>query len=325
MNFETTHHAVKLSIIIVNYNSWPDVLLQARAFLSSNKNGEAELVVVDNASAKDKPLNRPVDACIKWMDLAENGGFASGVNAGARASTGEWLLLLNPDVTLESDTLTKVLHLIDRYHAQQEIGIIGIKLLNPNGSIQASAGPFPSINRIFKEVWMSSDKRRYSSLDSEKNHRVDWVTGAFMLIRSNVFEAVGGFCDDYFLYFEETDFCYQARKKGYQTVYDSSISVCHQHPLQNRSTPPVIRIYTRHSRMLFFQRNRPEWESIIMNALVYVEALLRSLFSRVRRDHDYSSAWSCIAEISKRFWTKNPPMGTSVRKMAEDSLKSTAK
>jgi GT2 family glycosyltransferase len=315
---------VKLSIIVVNYNSWPDVLLQANSFHSSNKTDGMELVVVDNASTAVVPTNRSNDARIKWLDLAENGGFAAGVNAGVRAAAGEWLLLLNPDVTLEAETLAQVMQLINLYNSQKDIGVIGVKLTNPDGGIQASAGPFPSFHRIFKEAFMAADRRRYAHLDPEKCQQVDWVTGAFMLIRRDVFEAVGGFCEDYFLYFEETDFCHQVRKIGFHTVYDPSISVCHRHPLQNRATPPIIRIYTRHSRMLFFQRNRPRWESISMIAMVYLEAQLRSLLSLIRGDHAYRHAWSCIVDICKLFAAKNPPLGISVRKKAEMSLKTTA-
>lgn len=315
---------MKLSIIVVNYNSWPDVLSQATSFQSPQLQDDMELVVVDNASTAAAPAKRPNDANIKWLDLVENGGFAAGVNAGARVANGKWLLLLNPDVTLEEETLSQLMQLIARYDSQKEVAVIGSKLTNPDGSTQASAGPFPSFGRIFKEIFMSAQKRRYSNLNPERRQQVDWVTGAFMLIRKDVFDELGGFCDDYFLYFEETDFCYQVRAAGHTVIFDPTISVCHRHPLQNRSTPPIIRIYTRHSRMLFFERNRPLWESFSMMAMVYCEALLRSILALIRGDKGYRYAWLCITDMCKMFAAKNPPLGISVRLMAEKSLKITA-
>ena len=314
---------MKLSIIVVNYNSWPDVLLQATSFQSAHQEGEMELLVVDNASTAAATSKKPIDTSIKWLDLPENGGFAAGVNAGARVAQGKWLLLLNPDVTLETETLSQVMRLLDSYDSKKQVAVIGTKLTNPDGSIQASAGPFPSFSRIFKEVFMSSNKRRYSDMNPEKSQQVDWVTGAFMLIRKDVFEAVGGFCEDYFLYFEETDFCHKVQAGGYQTSYDPSMSVCHRHPLQNRSTPPIIRVYTRHSRMLFFQRNRPRWESLSMTAMVYCEALFRSVIALIRGNRTYRYAWLCIMDMCKMFGEKKPPLGISVRHKAEKSLRMT--
>ena len=110
-----TRDGKTLSVVIVNYDTWPDVLSQVEVLARSSEiqNGTAEVIVVDNDSPSGLPPGRPCVQGIEWVDREENGGFAAGVNAGWRRSRGEWVLLLNPDVVIKDDLLSHVLALLD--------------------------------------------------------------------------------------------------------------------------------------------------------------------------------------------------------------------
>ncbi|MFM7079446.1 MAG: glycosyltransferase family 2 protein [Bacteroidota bacterium] len=314
---------MKLSAIIVNYNSWGDTIELVNQALASKVviDGSCELLIVDNQSTISPPVDRSTHHALQWIDRSENGGFSAGVNEGAKHATGDWLLLLNPDIKLKPDNLEKALQLATHYdeHTDQKIGVLGCELLNGDGSHQPSVGSFPSFSRIAKELFMPQNRRRYDSLDPSAPRNCDWVTGAFMLIRKKTFVDVNGFDEQYFLYFEETDFCLRAARAGWICRYDPSLQVCHQNPLQNRSTPPHIRVYTRHSRMLYFEKNRPRWEGKLMASAIWIESLFRELLNRLRGNFPYANAWNAIRSLAMAFLIGHFPVGTKVRDLVVQS------
>ncbi len=308
---------MKLSIIIVNYNSWEDTFELVRQAVASKpvNEGSCEILVVDNQSTTSPSSPKVEHHALQWISRSENGGFSAGVNEGARHATGDWLLLLNPDIKLEQNTLDKALQLANKYndHDDQKVGVVGCQLFNSDGSHQPSVGVFPSFSRITKELFMPKDRRRYENIDPAAATKCDWVTGAFMMIRKKAFADVNGFDEEYFLYFEETDFCLRAAQEGWICLYDPSVQVCHQNPLQNRSTPPHIRAYTRHSRMLYFEKNRPRWEGKLMALAIWIESVIRGLLCLLGRNRAYSQAWSSIRYMASTFINGRFPVGTTVR------------
>ncbi len=318
----------RLSIVVVNYETWSDVLAQMQVLsrTAEIRDGRAEMIIVDNASpTKPEPSFVP-DPGVVRIDREENGGFGAGVNTGWRQSQGEWILLLNPDVVVTDDLLSHVLALldeIDRKHRAERslrVGIVGVALNNPDGSRQPSVGAFPSVGRGILELFLPRSRRRYQIVSPQKFGPVDWVTGAFFLVRSKVMAELDGFDEDYFLYFEETDFCLRARRAGWATCFDPSISVCHQKPLQNRTVSPKIRLLTRHSRLLYFRKNRSSAEFRAMMTLVRVEAWGRRLFARLGlRESEYGT-WKSVSELVRAFRMHKEPRGIAAIEWAEHTL-----
>jgi GT2 family glycosyltransferase len=311
---------MQASFIVINYNSWKDVLLQLEAIQHDPelKSGEAEWLVVDNHSPDEPPVQRPIIAGVRYVDLPTNGGFAAGVNAGAKESKGRWLILMNPDIEMKPGKMGELIHLTKKHQAQENTGVVGVRLLNADGSPQPSAGNFPTASGILKEIFIPAHKRRYSRVSASISTKVDWVTGACFLINKKAFEAVGGFDSDYFLYFEETDFCHRLNKIGWLCMFDPSVSIGHLNPLQNRTTSPVIRIYTRHGRLLFFRKTRPVWEFWVMCMLVCFESFVRQLLAKLKGKGSYAEAWAKIRIISMGFLLGSAPMGINLRRFAND-------
>ena len=210
----------RLTVIIVNYNAWPDVIrlvseLEDEPEFSS---GELQIMVVDNASQGPIPEKLALfpPAGLRFVARPSNGGFAVGVNAGWRLAESPWMLLLNPDVEITSGLAGRVLERIDNYEQRSSgpPGIVGFGLTNPDGTPQGSVGVFPSLARTIREQFIPRSRRKYQAGWRIRSGPVDWVTGACMLINSQMMAKLGGMDEDFFLYHEEVALCRRRRTRA---------------------------------------------------------------------------------------------------------------
>jgi GT2 family glycosyltransferase len=311
----------RLTVIIVNHESWPDILklsgaLEVQPEFSS---GRTRIVVVDNASRGELPealsLHRIGQRVIFRPD---NGGFAAGVNAGWRVAQSPWLLVLNPDVDVASGFLGQVFDRLDRYDANSDgpPGIVGFGLRNPDGSPQGSVGIFPNLARTIREQFIPRSRRKYQPGWRIRSGPVDWVTGACMLVNSAVINELDGMDEDFFLYHEEVAFCREARNKGWRVEFDPSVTVIHRHPLQNRPISPMMRVITRHSKLLYFLKHLPRWQFESLAAIVRAEAVIKGTWSRLTQSGENARAWATIAEVTRRLRNGSGPRGPEVLALA---------
>jgi GT2 family glycosyltransferase len=294
-----------LTIIIVNYETWPDVVRLVGSLRDEPElgRGACEVVVVDNASRGPIPAElRDEPTGVRLFARPDNGGFAVGVNAGWRAAASPWLLVLNPDVEVSPGFLRRTCARLDHYEAQAggPPGIIGFGLLNPDGSPQGSVGAFPSLGRSIREQFIPRSRRKYQPARCIRPGRVDWVTGACMLVNSALMTQVGGMDEDFFLYHEEVAFSRVAQQRGWRVEFDPSVSVVHRHPLQNRRISPKMRVITRHSKMLYFRKHLPGWQFRTLTAIVRLEATIRGRWSAIRGRRREARAWRVIGEVARR-------------------------
>jgi GT2 family glycosyltransferase len=293
-----------LSVVVVNYNSWPDVRRLAIALRASEgcSSGRVELVIVDNASAEPPPrdLDRQ-DPMIRLVLCSENGGFSAGVNAGWRAARGRWLLLLNPDVVAGPELIDGVLNRIAALAARGEPapGIVGFALENPDGTPQPSVGAEPSLVRTLCEPFLPRSRRKYRTIGRVRAGAVPWVTGACALVDRQVLDALSGMDEDFFLYYEEVALCRSSRALGRRVEFDPSLAVVHLRPLQNRSISPGMRVITRHSRLVFFRKHQSAWQFRTMAALTWLEAVIRGLGATCGRRREESQAWRVVRAMAE--------------------------
>ena len=286
--------APDLSVVILNYNTAAHV----RRCLASLPAGCAglsiETIVVDNASPRPG-----IEAAVAGFDgvrlirRRRNGGFAAGINTGLRAARANAILILNPDTTLAPGAATAMLGYL-RLHP--EVGALGPRLLNEDGSLQLSCRRFPTLstalfnrNSALTRLW---PRNRFSTsyLMSDWDHDavadVDWLSGAAMLLNRAALERVGLFDARYFFAIEDVDLCRRMHAAGYRVVYFPAAEVTHRIGASSRTAPNRV-ILARHAGMWRYYRTylrgRPVVDGLVGAAIVGRCAvfLLQSTLSRM--------------------------------------------
>lgn len=284
---------MKLLAVVVNYKT-PDMTVEAvEALLREIPDRcPTRVVVVDNDS-QDGSFEQMRDAVAArgWNDRVEvvaspwNGGFAWGVNFGVgRRLSGddppEYVYLLNSDAFPDEGSIERLVGYLD---AHPEVGIAGSYIHGVDGDPHTTAFRFPTVPSEFEAAIgigfiskLLADRLVAPPLPTE-NTRVDWLAGASMLIRREVYEAVGGFDDGYFLYYEETDFCLRAAREGWPTVYVRESSVTHIGSVstgyQDLSRPTPTYWYA--SRARYFSKNHGKGTLLLANLVYVVGGLVR--------------------------------------------------
>ena len=238
----------QLSVVIVNYCQWRNTarLTQQLRQCEAVRRGAAEIVIVDNRSPKDTIARKLRKLSgVSVVHNRENQGFAKAVNRGGRLSRGEWVLLLNPDVTVPPGFLDAVLESAQRSPAiDPNLGVIGFQLRNRDGSKQASSGAFPSLWRTLFGLLRPRGRRKCQHQTLKNRQSVEWVTGGCLLVRRDCFEQLEGMDESYFLYYEDVDFCRRAAQAGWSIWYEPALRVTHHFPLHTRGVSPGMRLVT---------------------------------------------------------------------------------
>ena len=211
-----------LSVVIVNFRQWENTVALARQLDASDamRSGVAEVVLLDNDT--DSFFLR---RCVRrWPGVSlrcfgRNRGFARAVNEGCRRARGQWFLLLNPDVRVPEEFLDRVLAAADRIAAKEpRAGIIGFRLRHADGTRQGSTGPYPSLGRVVAGLVRRRSRRRCQPLRGRHRREVPWVTGCCLLVRRDCWRELGGFDEDFFLYYEDVDICRRAHRRRVVSV-----------------------------------------------------------------------------------------------------------
>ncbi len=275
---------VVLSLILISYNSsrvLPGFISSLREYPPS---GSFELVVVDNASEDQSVTllreNFP-DAIVIQND--HNMGFARGVNQAADKARGEFLLLVNPDVSWENDVIDR---LISFLAAKPNAAAVTPRMLNPDGTAQMCLRRFPTHSNI----WFSRGGPGLGGLarvfqwypytvpDPPSASTVEAVAAAFFLMRRAAFDAIGGMDDRYFLYVEDTDLCRRFVDEGWENWIDPSVWITHS---WGRRGSQYRRLKTRHrdSIRLYFRKFHPNKR--VRNAVLFFALWLSEMFARL--------------------------------------------
>lgn len=227
--------------------------------------GGVETVVVDNGSTDATPAICEARPGVRLLKNGANHGFSQAVNRAAREASGRLLVVINQDLRLQPGSLTVLVRQLERGPA-----VVGGRLLSAPGRIQPSCGPFPSLASTLARLALPRPRRKYylRRAAGPSPAAVDWVTGAYMAFPREVFDAVGGFDEGFFMYYEDVDFCLRARQKGYPAFFLPEAEAVHSAPYAERSDAPEwLRKEIRISQMRFFEKHRPGWEAAAIRRL----------------------------------------------------------
>ncbi|MDX6629154.1 MAG: hypothetical protein QOH00_1400 [Gaiellales bacterium] len=224
-----------VSVVIVSYES-RDLLARCLAALAADRGRIAtvETIVVDQASRDGTAAWLAAEhPDVHLVALHDNIGFGAGNNRGAEIAGGRWLLLLNSDAFVRPGAIDELVRFAA---ARPAAGAVGPRLLWPDGRLQRSCRRFPTVFRIATEyLYLRKLAPRSRALNGfycgefahDAPRRVDWLTGACLLVRRELYERLGGFDEAFFLYSEEVDLLYRASQLGAETWYDPAAEVEH--------------------------------------------------------------------------------------------------
>jgi len=212
-----------VSIIIINYKSAKLVLDCIDSIYQQTRQYQFEIILVDNDSNDNcKDLVLAKYAAVRWLQTGYNAGFARANNAGIKVADGEHILLLNADTIILDNAIDKSISLLKKYPGAAGCGV---QLLNPDGTTQISGAhfikgglnallPLPYLGSLVRYLGYKFKSTVPSVQDVQQDTEVDWVVGAFMMVKAETLKKSGLMDEDFFMYSEEIEWCARLRKEG---------------------------------------------------------------------------------------------------------------
>ncbi len=284
-----------ISIIIVNWNS-SDYLGKCLSSIHENTDGPGfEVIVIDNASydgsaemvGKEFPR-------VRFVQSDKNLGFAGANNAAFEHSTGDAVLFLNPDTVIVGDAI-KVMH--GHLHSLPGAGAVGCRLLNSDRTLQTSCvQPFPTLLNQMLNIGILKARTRDLKLwgksalfqNSGRPEQVEVVSGAAVMVKRDLFERVGRFTEDYFMYTEDIDLCYKLLHAGFRVYHVNDAVIIHHGGGSSKRTvvSHTSAVWMRQSIHTFFHMRKGRSAARLYRLSMAVAAVPRMLIMRVLMKRD---------------------------------------
>ncbi len=270
------------SIIIVNWNT-KDILCDClRSIYEQAGEVDFEVIVIDNASTDSSAeMVKKEFPQVILIENLENRGFAAANNQGMALAQGRYVLLLNSDTIVLNDAIVKT---VSFANAHLDAAVVGCRVLNPNRTLQPTCFMFPSVlnmalsssylyklfpkNKFFgreQMTWWNRDEAR----------EVDVVSGCFMLVRRKAIEQVGLMDEQFFMYAEETDWCYRFKQSGWKILFTPDAEIIHLHKASTKQIKPLMVLQLRGSILLFLKKHRGHFIYALACLLIAIFFILR--------------------------------------------------
>jgi GT2 family glycosyltransferase len=277
-----------VSVVIVGYRSRGPLERCLASLARCRASIDLECVLVDNA---------PEDGTGAWVACAhpwvrhienpENVGFTRGVNQGAAAATGRLLLVLNPDCEVETPALAA----LARAASAPGIGAVAPALIDDAGRRVHSCGRFPGLwslvcdhlglAGLFRESTLFG-RYKYGGVPPEDLNRVDWASGAALMIPASVWAQVGGLDERIFMYMEEVDWCLRARAAGLAVRYMPGTRIIHVGQCSSRQAPTASYLHNLRSRVYYFRKHHGAAAVACAKTILALSLALKWLATRPR-------------------------------------------
>ena len=242
----------RVAAVVVNYNTRDHLLECVR---SLRKAGVEEIVVADNDSGDGSAeALAAADRDVRIVATGGNLGFGRAANRGAREAHADWLLICNPDVTVDPDAVDILVGILARDSA---VAVVGPRIVDADGTTYPSPRRFPglldAVGHAFLGMIAPRNRftRRYRMLDFDRERAssdVDWVSGSCFLVRREAWDALGGFDEGYFMYAEDVDLCWRAHRLGWRVAFEPAARVSHVQGAATSQRP--YRMILEHHRAL---------------------------------------------------------------------------
>ena len=251
-------HPRSLSIIIVSWNTRKLLEDCLGSILANPPTWPCEIWVVDNASTDDScAMLRERFPQVHLVENRENVGFARANNQAIQRCTGKYVLLLNPDTLVASGALQALVDFLDEH---PDAGAAGARILNPDGSLQISSHPRPTLSRELWRLFHLDALSPYAAYPltkwaTDQPQEVEVLMGACLLLRKQALDKVGLLDEDYFIYSEEVDLCYRIQRAGWHIFWVPQAEVAHFGGQSTQQVPTEMFLNLYHSKIKYFRKN----------------------------------------------------------------------
>lgn len=288
-----------VSVIIVNWNTRELLRDCLKSVYEQAGDVNFEVIVIDNASADGsvEMVKNDFDQ-VTLIENSENVGFARANNQGIAVAKGRYVLLLNSDTVVLDSALARTVGFADDH---PRAAVTGCRVLNPDGTLQPTCFMFPSIlNMLLSSTYLYKlfpksrffGRERMTWWDRNDVRPVDVVTGCFMLIRREAIDQVGLMDEQFFMYAEETDWCYRFKEKGWEVIFTPVAQIIHLGGQSTAKRPVAMIVQLRLSILRFISKHRGRFTRLVAGLLtaVFFTVRLPIWFARIFRSRRRAEA-----------------------------------
>ena len=283
----------------MNWNAGPQLAEAITSIVLHHGHLVDTVIIVDNASSDDSLAQAEAltDLPFKMLIIrnTENCGFAKACNQGSKRSKCKYLLFLNPDAVVYADTLTRVFVFMHDA-ANSSVGICGVQLLNEAGHIWKSCSRFPSaFSFIAKSLGLTTLVPQLdhvmSGWDHSETRQVNHLIGAFFFVRLDLFQALGGFDERFFVYLEDLDFSWRSKQAGWSSMYLANVQAFHAGGGTSDQIKARRLFFSLQSRLLYAKKHFSIFGSLAtFVATIFLEPISRCSLAFFHR------SWSGVQE-----------------------------
>lgn len=283
-----TMKKMDLSIIIVSYNTkkiTEDCLDSINRSLWKSKI-KYEIVVVDNDShdgSKEMLEKYSQDKAghVVYFQTNDNLGFGRGNNFGVKRASGKYLLLLNSDTVVLNRAIEKLYYFYQEN--EKQVHFLGAKLLNRDLTPQTSAARFFTLPVIFAALLLKGDYWGATRFSPNEFQQVDWISGACILTKKTLYNRLGGFDKNIFMYMEEVDLLYRARKLGLKTFIYPKAQIIHLGSASsNGKTFPILQVYK--GFIFFYKKHYSVFHLLALHLILKFKAIIAYFIGKIRNN-----------------------------------------
>jgi N-acetylglucosaminyl-diphospho-decaprenol L-rhamnosyltransferase len=310
-------NSIKLSIVVICWNDEKYILDCLRSIYGETSGIAFEVIVADNGSADASvPKVRRKFPAVRVIENGSNLGFGAGNNAGIRAATGEYVLILNPDTVIRGQTLVKLIDYADKH---PEAGAFGCRVLNVDASLQYTAQPAPTIIgylmgalclRTCGRLLPSLLSDRYPGWDGTTEREIGFQAACCLLVRNEVLRALGGFDEGFSHQFEDADLCRRVWQTGKKVLFYPGAEVTHVGGHNRGGYPLSVLVETEKSKYRYFGKHfgneglaKIRYVSLLHFALRYFGYRLIGIASRAECVKEGAATFVALL---KWHWQANP-------------------
>ncbi len=278
-----------VSVVIVSYRSRDTLVACLPSLAAAREIVDLEVVVVDNA---------PGDGTVEWIQHehpwvetvanADNAGFTRGVNQGLARARGAYLLVLNPDCEVTSSALLELIRVASE---RPRIAAVAPLLVDGDGHTARSCGRFPDLWTLFcdhlglagafpNSSWFG--RYKYGGRTIESLGRVDWASGAALLIPRDAYEALGGLDENIFMYMEEVDWCRRAAQSGREVRFVPQARIIHHGQHSSRQAPGETYLHNLRSRVYYFRKHFGAPAATVAKGILVLSLSLKWMVASLR-------------------------------------------